>query len=52
MYQHLRNCSVFNYYVMLFTVLDGTTNTAIVNKELHLHNAVIINVEILDKSDK
>ena len=37
---------------MLFRLPDGATNTAIVNKELHLHNAVINNVKILDKSNK
>ena len=37
---------------MLFTLPDAATNTTIVNKELHLHNAVINNVEILEKSDK
>ena len=37
---------------MLFTLPDGATNTTIVNKELHLHNAVIDNDETLDKSNK
>ena len=37
---------------MLFTLPDAATNTTIVNKELYFHNAVIKNVEILDKSDK
>ena len=37
---------------MLFTLPDAATNTTILNKELHLHNAVIKNVEILDKSGK
>ena len=37
---------------MLFTLPDGATNTTIVSKELHLHNAVINNVKILDKSNK
>ena len=52
MYQRLSNCSAFNDHVMLFTLLDGATNTAIVIRKLHLHNAIINNVEILDKSDK
>ena len=37
---------------MLFTLPDGATNTTIVSTELHLHNAVINNVKILDKSNK
>ena len=37
---------------MLFTLPDAAANTTIVSKELHLHKAVIIQVEILDKSDK
>ena len=37
---------------MLFTLQDAATNTTIVDKELHLHNGVINNIEILDKSDK
>ena len=52
MYQHLSNCSAFNYHVMLFTLPDAATNTTIVSKELHLHNTVINTVKILDKSDK
>ena len=52
MYQHLSNCSAFNDHIMLFILPDATTNTTIVSNELHLHNAVIYNVEILYKSDK
>ena len=52
MYQHLSNCSAFNDHIMLFTLPDAATNTTIFSKELHLHNAVINNVEVLDKSDK
>ena len=37
---------------MLFTLPDAATNTTIVNKELQLHNAVINNVETLNKSNK
>ena len=51
MYQHLSNCCEFNDHIMLFTLPDAaTTNTTIVNKELHLHNAVINHIEILDQS--
>ena len=37
---------------MLFTLPDAATDTTIVSKELHLHNAVINNVKILDKNNK
>ena len=37
---------------MLFTLPDVATDTTIVIKELHLHNAVITNVKVLDKNDK
>ena len=37
---------------MLFTLPDAAADTTIVSKELHLHNAVINNVEILDTNDK
>ena len=49
MYQHLSNCSAFNDHIMLFTPPDVATDTTIVSKELHFHNAVINNV---DKNDK
>ena len=52
MYQHLSNCSAFNDHIMLFTLPDAAADTTIVSKELHLHNAVINNVKILDKDDK
>ena len=51
-YQLLSNCCGFNNHIMLFTLPDAATNTTIVSKELHLHNPVINNVKILDKSDK
>ena len=37
---------------MLFTVPDAATDTTIVSKELHFHNAVINNVKILNKNNK
>ena len=52
MYQHLSNCSAFNDHIMLFTLSDATTKTTIFTKELHLRNAVINNVKILNKRDK
>ena len=50
MYGHLINFSAFNDHIMLFTLPDAATDTTIVSKELHLHNAVINNVKILDKT--
>ena len=52
MYQQLSNCSAFNDHIMLFTLPDAAADTTVVSKELHLHNAVINNVKILDKNDK
>ena len=52
MYQHLSDCSAFNDHIMLFTLPDAASGTTIVSKELHLHNAVINNVKILDKNNK
>ena len=52
MYQHLSNCSAFNDHIMLFSLPDAASNTTIVSKKLHLHNAVINNVKISDKNDK
>ena len=52
MYQHLSNCSAFNDHIMLFTFPDAAADITIVSKEIHLHNAVINNVKILDENDK
>ena len=52
MCQHLSNCSAFNDHIMLFRLPDAATNTTIVSKELHLHNAIINSVKILDKKNK
>ena len=51
-YQHLSNCSAFNDHIMLFTLLDAATDTIIVSKKSHLHNAIINNIKISDKNDK
>ena len=37
---------------MLFTLPDAATNTTIISKELHLRNAVINNVKILDNNEE
>ena len=49
MYQHQSNCDEFNDHIMLYRVPDTATDTNIVSKELHLHNAVISIAKILDK---
>ena len=51
-YQHLSNYNAFNDHIMLFTLPDAATDTTIVSKELHLRNAVINNLKILDKNNK
>ena len=51
-YQLLSNCNAFNDHIMLFTLPDAATDTTIVSKELHLRNAVINNLKILDKNNK
>ena len=38
--------------IMLFTLPDAATNTTIISKELHLRNAVINNVKILDNNEE
>ena len=38
--------------IMLFTLPDAATNTTIIIKELHLRNAVINNVKILDNNEE
>ena len=43
MSQRLSNCGAFNDHIMLFSLCDVATNTTIVSKELHVHNAVINN---------
>ena len=52
MYQDLSNCGAFNDHIMLFTLSEVAISSTIVNKELHLHNAVIYNVKILYKNNK
>ena len=47
-YQLLSNCSAFNDYIMLITLVDAATNTIIISKQLDLCNVVIYNVKILD----
>ena len=52
MYGHLSNCSAFNDHIVSSTLSDAAADTTIVSKELHLHNAIINTVKILDKIDK
>ena len=43
MYQDLSSCNAVNDHIMLFTLPDEGTNSAVINKEFHLHNALINN---------
>ena len=52
MYQDLSNCSTFNGHIRPFTLSDVGINSTIINKVLHLHNAVINNVKVLYKNVK
>ena len=51
MYQHLTNCAQFAGNLKFYALLDIDTINTIVSKELHLHNAVNGNTEIIDHSD-
>lgn len=49
MHQHLSNCDKFNRSIKLFELPDVNS---IFSKQLHLHNAIVDNVEILDYNNK
>ena len=51
MYQHLTNCAQFAEYLKFYALLDTDVVNTIVNKEMHLHNAVAENTEIIDHND-
>ena len=51
MYQHLTNCAQFAEYLKFYSLPDVDVVNAIVNKEMHLHNAVTENTKIIDHSD-
>ena len=52
MCQHLSKFSAFNDHIILFTLPDAATDTTTFSKELHLQNAVINSIIILEKNDK
>ena len=52
MYQHLTNCAGFEEYLRFYALPDMDTANTIVSKDLHMHNAVIDNTEIIDYNDK
>ena len=51
MYLHLTNCAQFAEYLKFYALPDIDAVNTIVSKELHLHNAVIENTEIIDHND-
>ena len=50
-YQHLTNCAQFAEYLKFYAPPDIDAVNTIVNKEMHLHNAVTENTEIIDQND-
>ena len=46
-YQHLTNCAQFAEYLKFYALPDIDPINTIANKELHLHNAVTENTEII-----
>ena len=51
MYQHLTNWAEFAEYLKLYVLPDIDAVNTIVNKEVHLHNTVTENTEIIDDND-
>ena len=51
MYQLLTNCAQFAKYLKFYALPDIDVVNTIVNKEMHLHNAVTENTKIIDHSD-
>ena len=50
-YQHLTNCTQFAEYLKFYALPDLDVVNNIVSRELHLHNAVTENIDIIDHSD-
>ena len=51
MYLHLTSCVQFAEYLKFYALPDIDVANTIASKELHLHNAVIENTEIIDHND-
>ena len=51
MYQHLRNCAQYAECLRFYALPDTDAVNAIVSKQMHLHNAVSENTEIIDHND-
>ena len=51
MYLHLANCVQFAEYLKFYALPDTDAVNTIGSKELHLHNTVIENTEIIDHND-
>ena len=47
-HQHLTSCTKFEEYLWFYTLPDIDTINIIVSKDLHLHNAVVQNTEMID----
>ena len=50
-HQHLTNCAQFAEYLNFYTLPDIDVVNTIVSKELHLHNAIIENIKIIDHNN-
>ena len=48
MYQHLTNWAQFAEYLKFYALPDIDVVNTIVNKEMHLHNAVTENTQVID----
>ena len=51
MYQHLTNCAQFAEYLKFYALPDIDGVNTIVNKEMHQHNIVTENTQIIDHND-
>ena len=51
MYQHLTNCAQFAEYLKFYALSDIDAVNTILSKEVHLHNAVTENNEIIGHKD-
>ena len=51
MYQHLTNCAWFAEYLKFYALPDIDVVNTMLNKDMHLHNAVTVNTKIIDRND-
>ena len=50
-YQYLTNYARFAEYLKFYALPDTDVDNTIVSQELHLHNTVTENTEIIDRND-